>query len=478
MNEKFGVKEGMLWQLKTMWPLALYSLVSSATKLNYLAIEQERGPAQDMAEKVARTKEALGDAASGLWKNKGFIANVVSQSVLNFLRYFVPVQEQDARGLQIAIGEVFSKKLINIGKLFKVDELGEMSHADGHGGILQDDPATRAVEDVIEKIMLKIGEKRAAEKAPTEPATEKRPEPPTDQEPGGGEDEPAESLEVRLRRAIDDEDYDTVSALGKELGVEDVDILMYLLRDYKQNRKFDNSPQKPVSPESILGYLNPLEILDKATDLKRIRKALGHNMGDVVDVFPFQAGCVPFLTTAFKDTMGGLEKLGVPESMQDLIMFFLIMMFSWVADNYVACKVGLEVMPDKPHIPLIAAIQGGSMTAIGNMANIAQFDLEKYPLAESFKKMGWHVDNVTASIAYSYALTAWGKMGFVNVPKPIASAAPSSEKKPHAKRPSNKKGEPQKMSKLEMRQAAERRAKRIGRALIGDDANDRTDRTT
>jgi len=149
-----------------------------------------------------------------------------------------------------------------------------------------------------------------------------------------------------------------------------------------------------------------------------MKASLGHNLGDIIDVFPFQAGCVPFLATEFKLITEYLNQFD--ELTRDYAMFLLIMGFSSLADNYVACVLGLEVMPDKPNIPLIASIIGGQLSAVGNMANVAQFSLDKYPLVTSFKKIYMHADTVAAGMAYSMCLDKLRKVGIFLPPNPLA----------------------------------------------------------
>jgi len=177
------------------------------------------------------------------------------------------------------------------------------------------------------------------------------------------------------------------------------------IRDFNDNRIADRSyGEKPDFRDSMKFLFREY---DRATDIERIKAALGHNMGDVVNVFPFQAGCVPFLLPAFNGAMDFLKDAGLPEAGQKAAAFFLIMAFSTVADNYVGCKVGLELFPDSPQIALVAAIQGGSMSAIGNMANVAQFNLNDFPLAKSFAMAKWHLDNVAVGAAWAAALEAF-----------------------------------------------------------------------
>jgi len=73
------------------------------------------------------------------------------------------------------------------------------------------------------------------------------------------------------------------------------------------------------------------------------------------------------LVTAFQDVKKSLEATiksqpqmspQAQETTIEAVLFLLIMAFSSIADNYVACKIGLDLFPDKPQIPLIASVIG------------------------------------------------------------------------------------------------------------------------
>ena len=106
----------------------------------------------------------------------------------------------------------------------------------------------------------------------------------------------------------------------------------------------------------------------------------------------------------------------------EVAMYLLIEHFSCIADNYVGCKVGLEIFPDKPQLALISAIQGGSQTAIGNMANVAQFDLQKFSLAASVGQWRQHIDTKAVALAYALAVGEFQRFDILKSPVPKESS--------------------------------------------------------
>ncbi len=396
--EKYGFAEGIKWQFSTMWPLALYSLFSSTLKLNYF-MAQKDGLKGKEAFRVA-----LKNTTTALTRNIPFLAKIVAQSLANVARYFTGMK-QDVGGLQMQIGEVLTQKFTNLVRLPFAAEFDTHGH-EVHEGVTRDIPEVRVGNDLVATILEKIS------------STE------------GKNGDPKDSRS-NLRKAIDGGNWDEVERLGAVFQIPNMEIIIATLKDLHDNARIDESTTKPDIPSTLLGYINPARIYDKATDVRRIKTAIGHNLGDVVDVFPFQAGSVPFLLTAFKDSVSAMEAMGLSETEREIITFFMIMIFSMFADNYVACKIGLELYPKKPEIALIAAIQGGSHTAIGNMANIAQFDLNTFSLKDSFKQFGWHLDNIAVGLLWSRALGLVYKTGIITVPevakKPEAHASKTEQ---------------------------------------------------
>lgn len=395
--EKYGFAEGVKWQFKTMLPLALYSLARSTYRLNLLLAKRE-----GLAGREARTR-ARADTISGIKNNIPVLCKIIGKSLKNVASYFSAADikfNQDPGGIEVKIGEILTEKLTNLGRLPFDPKFDESSHEDAEGMIREDHDAIRGGNELVTGLM------EALAAASTGDPADKT-----------GDDRTAKVRD--LRSAIDAKDYDAVKGLAGELGLPQAEIFVATLRDFHDNSMVDHSADSPRS-YSLKEQLNPLAIYGRAASVHRIKEAIGHNLGDVVNVFPFQAGCVPFLTTAFKDAADGLSGLG--EGMKEAVLFFLIMGFSSIADNYVACKIGLELFPNKPHLPLIAAIQGGSLTAIGNMANVAQFNLDQFPLGASVSQLGLHGDAIVAAAVWSKALDILNGWGFMKPPKALKGA--------------------------------------------------------
>lgn len=400
VKDKYGFKEGIKWQMETMWPLALYSLLRSTYQLNKILAEKEGLTGTEAKQK------AWADSVAGIKNNIPVLAKMIGKSLANFGKYMTGADlsskfAQDKGGIEVKIGEILSEKIQNLAKLPFSDEFDKHSHELHEGMVHDDNSRSQAVDEFVEGLMSNIIGSPKVEDGAEDDTDDKR---------------------QSLHRAIADRDYSRILELGKEMEISGMEQIVSTLQDLHDNDKIDDSVHN--DPASLKSRLNPYEIYKRATAINRIKTALGHNLGDVVNVFPFQAGCVPFLTTAFKDLMEQIEKTG--NFPKEVLGFLLIMAFSMIADNYVACKIGLEIFPDKPQIPLVAAIQGGSMSAIGNMANIAQFNLEDYSLQESFAKLGMSVEPVALSFAWTQILEGLANMGFTFATPPKAKKGAGS----------------------------------------------------
>lgn len=402
--EKLGFQEGVLWQMKTMWPLALSSFLSSTVKLNYLLAQREgRGGA-------AGWKQAVEDSFAGVLQNLPILAAIIAKSLGNAAKYFTAADvkwAQDPGGIQVKIGEVMLEKIQGMRDLFLNEAPPKHMHEEAKEGLVHNgSEAQHVVDEVIGRILQ--GAIRPVGPLLGHPAEGDIEDAPTEDAP---------SPQQALSAAIDRKDFEEVLRLGREMGIPQIELLVDQWKEYQDNPPPEGS-EKPDAGSSHARFhqgawthLNPQAIYRRATNVDRVKGYLGHNMGDVVNVFPFQAGSVPFLTPMFQRAVEGLEALGLPETVKEMTIFFALMLFSMMADNYVACKIGLELLPNKPQIALIAAVQGGSMTAIGNMANVAQFKLEDYPLAASLGKMLWHADQVAIGLAWSQALGVINGLG-------------------------------------------------------------------
>ena len=130
-------------------------------------------------------------------------------------------------------------------------------------------------------------------------------------------------------------------------------------------------------------------------------------MADVLTVFPFQAMSIPFLQTVFNDYLHLLDSMRLHQEVKDAAVYLSIASFSMVADNYVACKIGLDLYPERPEIPLTASIIGGSLLPPGNMANMTLVSLDKYGIKDALEggralRQNW--DMLGAGYAYAKAI--------------------------------------------------------------------------
>ncbi len=372
--EKYGFQEGVKWQFQTMLPMGLYSLFSSTFKLNYLALQKD-------AEFTGATskdllKEAYRLTLSGLENNIGFLAKMMSDSLKNFTKSFFGVDKkfpQFETGIEFTIGKALRERFTKLAQL-PFDENG-LKH---QGMGVETVSAEQEVFNLIAEFQ-EAGTPVASSESPS------------------------------FFRSVSQEFSSFDSVEPKE----------------------NSSDMSSLKSDDFWKMMNPKNIAQRTFDMNRMKKSAGHNLADVANVFPFQAGCVPFLVTVFKDGVEALDKMGMSQKKKELVMFFMIMAFSMIADNYVACKIGLELFPDKPHIALMASIQGGSLSAIGNMANVAQFSLDDYSLKDSFSKLGWHFDTTAMSLAWTQAIDGLTAMGIYHAPKPLGSSVQKNDSSSH-----------------------------------------------
>ena len=389
--DKLGFQEGVLWQLKTMWPLALYSLLSSTYKINkrlhlkalpeYFSKEEQK-----RARKEAE-KAAYKDTMEGIRRNIPFLVKMMLKSLINAAKYctgadFAKRLEQHHSGLNFdKIGHVMMDKISKMGRLLLFDDEREAQ--------AQIEAMKQEKDDIIEIIAEGFPQENTPEVAVESNAGNLAAEIPTAQF----------MTDMAAEYKAQSEPQSGSPAQGPL------------------------APDQPAAPDGSPKYdlwkmLHPKKIYQRAVNMERMKHQVGHNLVDVLNVFPFQASCVPFLTPVFKKAAESLNARNIPQAMKDMILFAAIMMFSSVADNYVACKVGLEIFPaSKAHIPLIASIQGGSLSAIGNMANVALFGLDEYSFMDSVKKIGHHVDKVAAASILAQALTLITGAGILSAPE-------------------------------------------------------------
>lgn len=387
--EKYGFKEGITWKLKSMLPLMVYSIFSSTYKLNLIMAKREAltGP-------KAHAK-AMADTISGLTKpeNISFLAKTIAKSLGNAVKYFTG-QQQNIQGIEIRVGEAILEKFRGLASIPFAQHLKHPHET--HEGFIHTSE-TKGADELTRGIL------EALSFSGSDSSTE------TTADPTGAE----------IEEAIRNRDYDRLLAIGRSRKIAEIELIVQTLKDFHDNKKVDESSTLPPEPEGILKKINPITIAERATDIDRIKSGAGHSLADVLNVFPFQAGCIPFLVPVFKDLVTSLEKQGLTGALKDTVIFFMIQIFSMFADNYVACKIGLELLPDKPQVALVASELGGPFTPIANMSNLGQFSMNDFSMADSLKQAGLHLDSTVAALAWTHAITLLNKIGILVPPKPL-----------------------------------------------------------
>jgi hypothetical protein len=384
--EKFGFAEGIKWKLQTMWPLAMYSWASSTFKLNLVMAHRAGLSGTEAA------KQAGKDTVEGLTKpeNIKFFAETIIKSLGNAAKYFTgqELSAQSAEGIRMKIGESILGKLTGVVNLLFSEEAGPHSH-EGEGMVHPQDLELNGGMEIAEALLAGMATNESVGETPND----------------------------TLNEAIKNQDWDAVLAWGAANGVPNIHLHIKTLKDFADNKKVDDSTTKTESSkEKLKKALSPIGILDRSTDINRIKGHLGHNLADVVNVFPFQSGCVPFLTPVLKEIISKLEEQGLTGTSKEITLFFLIQFFSSVADNYVACKVGLELLPNKPQIALIAS-ENPWHNPISNMSNLAQFSMNEFSLKQAIKTLGWHVESSAVALAYSQFLGILNQVGIALPPE-------------------------------------------------------------
>ncbi len=129
------------------------------------------------------------------------------------------------------------------------------------------------------------------------------------------------------------------------------------------------------------GAKGMFERITAFSDMETMKAVLGHSRAEVMNVLPFQASCVPFLVQVLKAGLGLIPKSLRP--LYILLTSFTLNIFSGGADNLVAAIVGLKIDPSLWPYVLMASIDGGKHSRIGNMANLAGCSMEEFPLKVS-----------------------------------------------------------------------------------------------
>jgi len=143
-----------------------------------------------------------------------------------------------------------------------------------------------------------------------------------------------------------------------------------------------------------------------------IKTGMTHELEDILTIFPYQVMGIPHMETVLKDVMNVVDYVipvssdehallyGGKTAVKDLISYSLIAGFSMVADNYVAAKLGLNIMPeDRPELAISAAIVGGTLAPPANMANMCLFNSGKYSYDDAMQEIKYRFNDVLFNYA-------------------------------------------------------------------------------
>lgn len=415
MVEKYGFVEGIKFQMKIGLPMLIYSTFTTMYRINLQLAQRSGMPAAE-----AKAK-ALHDSHEGFVSTVPFLAQFLMRSVANAARYFTLQKDQDIAGLQFWIGETMEHIAGNIAQLPFSDKFDPVEEDSTNGMVHGEEYIRRRT--VKDAMRLLLDRMRSGADLSAGTLMEGIDVP--------GDDSVAINVQA-LHAAIEAGDPEAIRAEARTLGIDgsQLEHIINTLQDLAGVP--EDRPEAPGATkqqtQATIARLMPMAMWNRTFEVDRIKAAAGHNLGDVINVFPFQAGCVPFLVRAFKDCKDMMEvaiRKTTPMAMQEITleaaMFALIERFSSVADNYVACKVGLEIMPEKGQVPLIASIIGGKLTAVGNMANVAQFSLGTFSLGDSLRQWRTHVPDELVGMAWTLLIGRMQSVGLMQAP-PVAAA--------------------------------------------------------
>jgi hypothetical protein len=375
--DKYGFKEAVVWQLTRMLPLALNSLVASTIQMN-LCLAKRAGDKNPLATAIAQSYK-------GITENIPFLVKIITSSLGNAAKYFSGADAKWAQspiGLEFEIGKAVSSKLENLFRLPWDKNLDKASSEDFEGMVADaDDLAWRQkVEAAVGGLGVEVEYQTASNDN--------------------------DSVKDDLNKALLSRDFVAAKKILLSYGIKEdeaeahiANLKLLLPSVYAEE---GTEGPKVSSWRALLDYI--LKAPARTTDVHRIKTAFGHNIGDVLNVFPFQANCVPFLLPLLQKFVHKLEAMGLSTTQKEIVIFLVVMAFSMVADNYVAVKMGLDLLPNKPQIPLVAGIEGGELSSIGNMANMAQFNSEDYSLKDSLARMHLSIEQVGVGLIYALSL--------------------------------------------------------------------------
>lgn len=397
--EKYGFAEAVKYQAETMWPLAISSLVSANIKINTLILK-ERGMSGAQLK-----QEAIAQSMGAIARNLPFLVKANVQSVANVGRY-MGHRPPDPRGFQMELVKVLTEKARNSAKFFADgQEFNLPLHDEDYTARVTDHmPALEEMEEDFEHIIEALDDD-------AHPVTH-------------------DKIDHYLHHA----DFEGLGRYLAEHGVANAIPLAQTLRllETEKTDEFIQSGRSGVSEAIMKLAPKPAAKLYGRINLHRTHNALGPQLTDVGNVFPFQAASVIFLTPIFQDGYNRLEetisgKEGVDDENRSVLLdaagFAAFDAFSAVADNYVAAKIGLDIFPDRPGLVLAASIRGGTKLAISNMANPTLFPLRDYTLADSAKRSHKTIPQDLLAFAYTEGIERIvAPAGILSIPNPAGGA--------------------------------------------------------
>ncbi|MEK7572124.1 MAG: hypothetical protein AAB553_07685 [Patescibacteria group bacterium] len=384
----YGVKEGTLYMAKTLTPLLFVSLFSANYKINKRIIE-----ADSTKNAVQVRAEAVKESVEALTRNAPVLTNILLKTFIGYAKASgipivtllekaglvadpVALQEKlktrDPAAIEFHVIEAFKTRIGNAAKI--VGTNGEFKfplHDDSayHGlttdvmvGLERDE---QIIEHSLEDVLL----------------------------PDHASDTDREALHTKIAGYLDHENYEGL----RQVLPEQAGIFINLLETFAHEKADEYISGSRSDLSKVLERVLPglFGRIYHQTNLHRAHNGLGGGITDVLDVFPFQAGSIPFLVPVF-DThiFPAAEKALASEDdpsmnaqmRRDFSNYAVVETSSFVMDNYVAADIGLSRRPDRPELIVTAAVNGGRFWGPANMADILLVDLKKYGLVAAAKQ--------------------------------------------------------------------------------------------
>lgn len=403
MAEKYGLPDALKYQLHACLPLAMQSLYAANHQLHKIKLGSEGLTGAELTQRARR------EAIAGMWRNKEVLTKMCASSFANFAKVFaLQKSRQSDKGIQFDFTGMIRDKVQGSMQLMFSEHIESHETHEATGSRTYDiDPLerTEATSIALQLLGGHDGEEGKLEHSQS-----------------------IQKMVNELVLLIDDQNYMRLSEImsGYDMSQDEINqeiSRLQALARFSAGLEFGRLDDKDIEHEGWLGRIAmaPKRFFGRVTHLDRIKHALGHASADVLNVFPFQALSVPFLIPIFRkgideattmlesaisdeQSLAGLNAEELRELAVSNMIAVMVAIKSSIADNYVAAKIGLELMPDKPSYPLIAAITGGRLTAIGNMANPTLVPLSEYGMEESIRKIPKNLPSVLVSLTWANIL--------------------------------------------------------------------------